>query len=82
MLQENMTTDKLLKETIEVSSSAIYSAAYDHEDKSLLVTFVSGVCYVYDNVDYNDFILLKHSNSIGSFFNKHIKNKYVWEICK
>ena len=82
MLQDNMTTDKLLKETIEVSSSAIYSAEYDHETFDLLITFTSGVRYVYHDVTYNDFVSLKYSNSIGAFFNKHIKNKYVWEICK
>ena len=77
-----MVNDNILKETAEVSSSAVFSISYEHETKSMFITFVSGVCYVYNNVDYNDFILLKNSNSIGSFFNKHIKNKYVWEVCK
>ncbi len=82
MLQENMTTDKLLKEIVEVSSSAIYSIEYNHETHDLLITFTSGVRYVYYNVSYDDFVSLKYSNSIGSYFNKQIKNTYEWQLCK
>ncbi len=60
----------------EVDSSEIAYIGYLNE--RLVVVFNSSLdrCYVYDNVAYDDYADLINADSIGGYYNKHIKNVY------
>ena len=66
--------NKLIKERIDVRSSAIVSVVYSY------VMFISGAEYVYKNVEYDVFLGLKYSDSMGKYFNRVIKEKYDYEV--
>jgi len=70
---------KITKEKLQVNSSAIISMSYKFEEKTLLVKFIGGRKYVFNNVSTEIFFGLKHSESIGKFFNKMIKGNYKFE---
>lgn len=60
----------------EVDSSAIAYIGY--LNGRLVIVFNSSLdrCYVYDDVTYDDYIDLINADSIGNYYNKHIKNVY------
>ncbi|RZJ47856.1 MAG: KTSC domain-containing protein [Flavobacterium sp.] len=60
-------------------SSVINHFIYDVATKSLTITFVTKMVYVYKNVPLRTFNMLKASGSKGRFFNFHIKNKFKFE---
>ena len=74
--------NKLIKEKIDVKSSAIVSVVYNCDSKEMYVMFISGAEYMYKNVEYDVFLGLKYSDSMGKYFNRAIKDKYDYEISK
>lgn len=62
------------KTVISVVSTAIDKLEYENTRRDLKVTFNSRRVYVYTPVSNEFFDKLKNANSIGQFFNKHIKN--------
>jgi hypothetical protein len=63
-------------------SSVISDINYDHLTATLRITFVSGLVYDYKNVPGEVYHALKTSGSKGSYLNRNIKNKYVFERIK
>lgn len=71
---------KIKSEKVKVESSAIITVVYSYREKSLTVEFVNNKKYKFESVDHEDFVGLKYSESIGKYFNRHIKNNYNYEI--
>jgi len=63
---------------IERESSVIRKFIYDYDKHVLTVYFKNGKIYDYSGVGINIFEGLKHTKSIGQFFNEWIKNCYYW----
>ena len=59
----------IAKEKITVNSSAIISILYSYDEKELTVQFINNKRY-----------LFKYAESIGKYFNRHIKNNYNYEL--
>ena len=57
-------------------STAIRSFDYDPEADRLLVTFVTGRRYVYEDVPAYVVEAFRIAPSKGSYFNKHIRDRY------
>lgn len=58
------------------SSNIVYSKCYDSQNtpaKTLKIVFKQGRTYVYRNVDANDYVRFKTSQSTGKAFNELIK---------
>jgi len=60
--------------SISVKSSNIAQAEYTIEKKELIITFLSGSRYRYDNVDATTWTLFQIAKSQGVFYNENIKN--------
>ena len=71
---------KINNEKVSVNSSAIITISYSYDDNSLSVTFVNGKTYLFSDVQSNEFLSLKYAESIGKYFNRHIKNNYNYEL--
>lgn len=59
------------------SSNIVYSKCYDNDTnkgKTLKIVFKGGRTYVYKEVDSDDYIRFKMSQSTGDGFNRYIKN--------
>lgn len=72
--------NRIKQEQITLGSSAICSLTYSVDCKELSVLFISGQTYTYKNVDYDTYIGMKYSDSIGKYFNRVIKDNYDYEI--
>jgi hypothetical protein len=59
-----------------VSSSAVKRVDYDEENRELLVTFIDGDSYAYQNVPLHVFDELLSAASIGAYVNRRIKPNY------
>jgi len=59
-----------------VDSSNIEAVGYDAENAEIYVRFLSGSTYVYTGAEQAVFEGLLHADSIGSYFNREIKNTY------
>lgn len=61
------------------SSNLLYTEMIDRDNalKTLKVTFKNGKEYQYDNVNINDYLLIRESESTGKEFNKIIKEKQL-----
>lgn len=70
---------KVTKENLNVNSSAILTMSYIFEDKILTVKFINDRVYQFENVSTEIFYAMKHSESIGKFFNKYIKWNYKFD---
>jgi predicted RNase H-like HicB family nuclease len=57
-------------------SSSIREVAYEVSKRELLVTFVTGRRYMYDNVPLEVVEALKRASSKAAFFNKGIRDQY------
>ncbi len=57
-----------------VSSSQIRSVGHDESTNTLEVEFNNGAVYQYDSVPREVFLSLMNSGSVGSAFNRTIKN--------
>jgi hypothetical protein len=58
------------------NSSGITSVAYDEMDCVLEVVFCKGGIYEYNQVSQKEFNNLRNSDSVGEFFNKHIRKTH------
>jgi hypothetical protein len=71
---------KINNEKLSVDSSAIITISYSYESNQLSVTFVNGKTYLFNKVQSDEFLSLKYAESIGKYFNRHIKNNYNYEL--
>ena len=60
------------------SSNVVFSECYDTNtnSKTLKVVFKGGRTYLYQDVDINDYLLFKNSESVGKGLNEFIIKKY------
>ena len=60
------------------SSNVLYSVCYDTnaEKKTLKVVFKQGRTYLYKDVDVNDYLMFRNSESHGKSVNEFIVKKY------
>lgn len=63
-------------ESIMVNSSAIYSAEYNNEEKTMLVYFNNESIYKYHSIPLFTWRGLFESKSKGKFLNKYIFRNY------
>jgi len=61
-----------------IKSSTLLSAGYDVDHKTLELEFTSGDVYRYFNVPHNHYTGLMKASSHGEYFNKHIKDQYLF----
>jgi len=59
-----------------VISSNIHSIGYDLKSQTLEIEFCSSDIYQYFNVPESVYNSLMSASSHGSYFHRHIKNKY------
>ncbi len=62
-----------------IASSNILSIGYDPTSSTLEIEFHSGAIYQYVNVPESIYTALMSAPSHGSYFNRHIKDKYPWK---
>jgi len=62
----------------KLESSNLNKVWYDRKRKILHVVFHSGHYYVYGNVSYYRYWMLRQADSKGRYFVKHIRNKYKY----
>ena len=60
----------------KVESSNIASVGYDQLDSILEIEFKSGAVYQYENVPIRVYDVMMKADSVGKYFNAHIKSKY------
>lgn len=63
-------------------SSVIASFTYDAGNETLRIVFVSGKIYEYKKVPVTIYRAMKASFSKGIYFNKHIRDRYPFEIAE
>ena len=63
-------------EMITVRSSAIRAVGYDPTTMRMLIKFVQGHTYTFCRVPQNIFDALLASSSKGSYYDRHIKDRY------
>ena len=61
-----------------VSSSNIRSIGYDSKSRTLEVEFHNGSIYRYFDVPESIYNALMSASSHGSFFHRHIKDRFQW----
>jgi hypothetical protein len=61
-----------------VTSSTITSVGYDAGSRTLEVEFTSGAVYRYRDVPERVHAELLGSDSLGRYFNEHIRDRYVY----
>lgn len=64
---------------VSVNSSNISTVGYDKKEKTLEVTFKTNSTYVFKDVSQKKFLNLVHAKSVGQYFNKNIKNHYIYQ---
>lgn len=62
----------------KVESSNLESIGYDKDSRTLEIEFKSGKIYQYTNVPEPEHQALLAADSIGSYFNKNIRNEYQY----
>ena len=65
-----------MPEMIFVDSSNIEAIGYDGDTQELHVQFLSGACYIYNDVPAAVFEDLMNAPSKGSFLNREVKGTY------
>jgi lysyl-tRNA synthetase class 2 len=70
---------KIKYDFITVDSTAIQSMRYYKEQRNLLVKFQNDTNYLYKDIPVRLFQKMRNSYSIGKFFNKHIKNNFIFD---
>jgi len=63
-----------------VESSAILRIHYQAKERELLVTFVSGKTYVYENVPQSLYDAFMAAPSYGRFFNEHVRDRFPYRL--
>ena len=61
---------------ISVNSSAISAVGYDPHSKIMSITFKQGSTYDFCGVPQHIFDGLISANSVGSYYNSHIRDMY------
>lgn len=61
-----------------VSSSNIRSIGYDSKSQTLEIEFHSGSVYRYFDVPESVYNALMSASSHGSFFHRHIRDRFRW----
>jgi len=60
-------------------SSAIAATVYSPNDRILFIQFTSStMLYQYDNVPASEWVKLITAESIGGYYNAHIRDNYYW----
>lgn len=67
---------------VPVASSDIRSVGYDEESEVLEIEFHSGGIYQYSVVPESVYAGLMSAPSHGSYFHRHIKDKYQYQKIK
>ncbi|MBC6109397.1 KTSC domain-containing protein [Pedobacter fastidiosus] len=65
-----------------MSSSVIDHFSYDVATKTLKITFLTGMVYLYKNVPNKTFEAMKTSISKGKYFNSMIKGNFKFKKLK
>jgi hypothetical protein len=63
-------------------STAIRNIVYDATGKRLLVTFVTGRKYIYEDVPPDVHAAFRAAPSKGRFFNTEIRDRYAYQEVK
>lgn len=66
-------------EMVPVSSSNLESVGYDSSTQTMKIRFLNGSEYVFLNIPPLEFESLIQASSIGSYFNRNIRNSYPYE---
>ncbi|MBA2589851.1 MAG: KTSC domain-containing protein [Alphaproteobacteria bacterium] len=62
-----------------VQSSALEQVSYDSDAQTLVATFRdSGRTYVYDDVPMEVYDGLLFADSLGAYFNTHIRDRFLY----
>lgn len=61
------------------ASSNLSSGQWDSDTDTLTLTFADGARYDYLNVPRSVWQGLKGAESAGSYFHRHIRNRYAYE---
>lgn len=69
-------TARTAQETVWLQSPALREATYDYDTRQLSLLFPNGATYAYASVPPRHFMGLKQSESPGSYFHAHIRNRY------
>lgn len=65
-----------------VDSSVISKAEYCNQSDQMLITFKNGRIYMYDDVPRNVFDEMISAESVGRYFNSHVRNLYKFNEMK
>ena len=64
----------------EVKSSNIAAVGYDKDElRYVYIRFLNGSVYRYDGVSDEHYEGMMHADSVGRYFNEHIKGAYQYE---
>jgi hypothetical protein len=75
-VKDKITKENTITYTSIDSSSFITHATYSVKDSILIVNFKANSAWAYDKVQQLEFVKMVAAKSVGSYFNKHIRNKY------
>ncbi len=62
---------------VSVISSMLVSIGYEQETETLQIEFKDGTIFNYEKVPFDVYTNMMDSASIGSFYHKNIKSKYL-----
>jgi hypothetical protein len=71
-----------MRRSIRMPSTAIRNIVYDASAKRMLVTFVTGRKYIYDDVPPEVHAAFQAAPSKGPFFNAEIRDRYAFHEVK
>ena len=63
----------------EIKSSNIVRSQYDTETKEMIVEFVSGTKYQYDEIPHQTYTKFRMAESQGKFFSSEIAKKFKYK---
>jgi hypothetical protein len=73
------------KQNIRVDSfdsTTIDNTTFIAEKNQLIVSFLNGRSYKYENVDEDTYMDMVYSDSVGRYFNQNIKGNYSYSEIK
>lgn len=75
-MKDKITKENTITYTSVDSSSFITHATYSVKDLILIINFKSNSAWAYDKVPQLEFVKMCAAKSVGSYYNKNIRNKY------
>ena len=63
-------------EVFEVESSTIKKVGYNHDTRDMVIEFMSGEQYLYEDVPRDEFMALVEAESVGTHFADEIRDEY------